>query len=480
MPIDVSIYRNLQPAPVQNPLTMLSELVQARRGIAELRKEQREEADQTAIRQVLADAGGNIEEALPQLRKIAPAAALKFETELGVQRKNQFDALRSQTELEGKRLDVGLRYLQGVKDDRTFQIARRVIQGMVPQVAEMLGETYDPARVQQIREIGLSAKDHNDARRQALELFTKGDAAKAVGTWLSTVANEDEWNGTLQTAEGLGVPPSLLQQFGTFSPENVNRARAIATPGSDAGFTLSPGQTRFGPTGQPIANVPGTPGAKAAASRCPPARRATGQAVRWWPRGPRRPPPRARSPRPAPRNARSISSTAPARPTRTSRPSRARSPNSDSSGKVACSGLPTSRSRTPASCTTRRNARSPKRDSAKIRARPSRRTNLRAIARRISRSPVTAKRPCSRRPAREPRSSRVSALSRRCALGEFYGEDAGSMLDELKTRAAPPKPAAPPPAPHNKALTVTAPDGNTYTFKTAAEAAAFKRRARIP
>jgi len=46
--------------------------------------------------------------------------------------------------------------------------------------------------------------------------------------------------------------------------------------------------------------------------------------------------------------------------------------------------------------------------------------------------------------------------------------------------ASPQNPYAPPPPPSSDPLTVIAPNGKTYTFKTAAEAAAFKKRAGIP
>ena len=61
MAIDPSIIlHGLQPVPRQNPMTML---VQAQEGLATLRKRRQEAADQAAIRQVLADTGGNIEQA---------------------------------------------------------------------------------------------------------------------------------------------------------------------------------------------------------------------------------------------------------------------------------------------------------------------------------------------------------------------------------------------------------------------------------
>jgi hypothetical protein len=242
MPIDPNIILNVRPPQRENPFTMLSELVNAQTAIGQLHAQRQQQADQAAMRQVLTETGGNLEEAFPRLRQIAPGAALDLETKWGAQRKSQFDALRSQVELDSKQLDLGLRYLQSVRTPQSFAAAKRAIQAIDPDVAAMLGDTYDPDRVDQMLNVGLTAKEFLDRRKESLELFTKGDLTKAVGGWLSTATSDQEWNTVLKTAADFGAPPQLLQQFGTFSPDNVKRAGLL---------TMTPKEREAPPTGVP-------------------------------------------------------------------------------------------------------------------------------------------------------------------------------------------------------------------------------------
>jgi hypothetical protein len=80
---------------------------------------------------------------------------------------------------------------------------------------------------------------------------------------------------------------------------------------------------------------------------------------------------------------------------------------------------------------------------------------------------------------RRARAALAASMARESgnALTEEYGEEAPNVIAAYKARAqgAPPPTTAP-----AQTHTVTAPNGKTYTFKSAAEAAAFKKRAGIP
>lgn len=159
MPIDTSIYRILQPPERKDPFTALSQMANAQTAIHNLKTAQQQQADQAAIRQVWAESGGNAEAALSRLRTINPAAAFEFETQIAGQQKAAREAQRAEVELQQQQLETGLRALHAVKDDRTFQVARRRIRSIDPEVADLLGETYDPATVDNVIRLSLSAKD---------------------------------------------------------------------------------------------------------------------------------------------------------------------------------------------------------------------------------------------------------------------------------------------------------------------------------
>jgi hypothetical protein len=159
MPIDTSLYRILQPPERKDPFTQLSQMANAQTAIHQLKTAQQQQADQAAIRQAWAESGGNTEAALARLRAINPAAAFDLETQIAGQQKATRDAQRAEGELQQRQLETGLRALHAVKDDRTFQIARRRIRSIDPEVADLLGETYDQATVDNVIRLSLSAKD---------------------------------------------------------------------------------------------------------------------------------------------------------------------------------------------------------------------------------------------------------------------------------------------------------------------------------
>ena len=236
MPLDPSIILGGQPAATTSPLELASSVVQlqAVREAAEVRRLAAEEArqkaaDAAAIRKVLTETGGDVVAALPRLRTIAPRAALEFETEIARRQKEGFDALKSKQELASKQLDLGIRLLQGVDNQQAYDLVRPMIGTMAPQIAEAMGETYDPARVQQFLQVGLTQKDLYDRRQDALKLFTEGKGAQGVGQYLSTAQSQEEWDGILKSAGALGVPAAVLAPFGTtYSPEAAARAGQLA------------------------------------------------------------------------------------------------------------------------------------------------------------------------------------------------------------------------------------------------------------
>jgi hypothetical protein len=97
MPIDPHIPLGVQAPRIQNPLVSLSRLAQLQQTIGTLRQQQ-QHADQAAMQQVLTETGGNLEEALPRLRQIAPATALDLQQKLFEHQRTQAETRRAQIE----------------------------------------------------------------------------------------------------------------------------------------------------------------------------------------------------------------------------------------------------------------------------------------------------------------------------------------------------------------------------------------------
>ena len=228
MPIDPSIPLGIKPAAIQNPLEAMTAITQLQAARLRAQEQARAAADALAIRRVLQETGGDVQAALPRLRTIAPKAALELETEIAKRRKEGFEAHQAKLKSSQTSLDLGIRLLQGVTDQQTYDLVRPMIGTMAPDIAQAMGDTYDPARVQQFLQVGLTAKDLYDRRQDAMKLFTEGKANEALGTYLSTARTAEEWDGIVASAKAQGIPDAVIAPYGAFSPENVQRAATRA------------------------------------------------------------------------------------------------------------------------------------------------------------------------------------------------------------------------------------------------------------
>jgi hypothetical protein len=110
------------------------------------------------------------------------------------------------------------------------------------------------------RELGLELmKRHGDALKTAGELkklqmeATKEQRTRLFGI-LSTAKNQDEYTNGFLVAKlaGIEVPPEMPREFDPALMATLRQS--VAKPHEP--YTLSAGQTRFGPDGQPIAAMP--------------------------------------------------------------------------------------------------------------------------------------------------------------------------------------------------------------------------------
>jgi hypothetical protein len=239
MPIDPRIPLGVQPLQLPSPLEAVQTIAQiqgireqteARRLAAEAARQKA--MDEAAIRRVMTEAGGDWEKALPQLRTINPSAAAKLETDIAETRNKTLEGLKTRHELASKQLGIGAQLLETVKDQQSLDVVLPMIATLSPEIAQQLGPTYDPARVEQFRQVGLTQKDLYDRKQDALKLLTDGKATEGLGTWLSTINPADpqaatQWDQALAGARAMGVPSAVLAQFGEYSPENVQRAASL-------------------------------------------------------------------------------------------------------------------------------------------------------------------------------------------------------------------------------------------------------------
>src|SRR5262245_8266694 len=241
MALDPRIPLGVQaPQPQTSPFEMVTAITQLQ-GLREQNEARRLAADaarqkamdDAAIRRVMQESGGDWEKALPQLRTIAPSAAAKLETDIADTRTKTLDGLIKQNDLMSKQFDFGLKMVGGIKDQASLEFFLPHIAKLSPEVAQVLGPTYDSAKVDQVMQMGLTAKDHLDLQKQGIELYAKGDLARGIMTTLSSYAKlppaqaEEVWNRTLAGAKQTGTPQAILDDIGAYSPANMQRIQGL-------------------------------------------------------------------------------------------------------------------------------------------------------------------------------------------------------------------------------------------------------------
>lgn len=129
---------------------------------------------------------------------------------------------------------------------------------------QYLGVNIKNAQNQETRaqEDQQSQKDAHNARMKFLQtsaILNSPDPVSAVKQYAPEM--ETEWNAAHGAGSFAQLPPEQLTQFLRQAVPNLAAKAGIepVAPKTPEAFTLSPGQTRFGPDGKPLANVAPTP-----------------------------------------------------------------------------------------------------------------------------------------------------------------------------------------------------------------------------
>lgn len=191
----------------------------------------KEAAERAAIEQVFKDSDGDIEKAMPQIMRISPKLGFELQEAAAKEAKANFERVSAGLKRLDDQLTTGLRLASGIVDQASHAQLRPAIQRISTEVGDWLGDTYDPAKLEQLNEWGVALKALNDTRLDALKTFADGKPQQALAGWLSTARNQQEWDGALNSPEAFGVPRSQAQMlkdlFGPYSPEAVERAKAL-------------------------------------------------------------------------------------------------------------------------------------------------------------------------------------------------------------------------------------------------------------
>lgn len=275
MAIDPSVYSR-----IQGPATLatLGEIAQSKAQQASARKAELENAskERDLIEQAASDAAlktalqtyrgpdglPDFDAAIRDLYPKFPKVAQQLQTQVTDQRRKAADGRKAELDAEALSATLGSQALQNVLNEppdrqaSAFAAALPIIQKLDPTIAEYLGSTFDPTKIQQVITAGTSLAQYNTQHKEAIDRALSGKPEEYIARLAPLVPDAEHWDDLKTGARLLGASPQTIAQMGDYSPENAKRiGEVFGTTKADAGFTLSPGQKRFDAHGTPIASV---------------------------------------------------------------------------------------------------------------------------------------------------------------------------------------------------------------------------------
>lgn len=269
MPIDASIPLQVRPPQqITNPLADFAQILQLRQTqqllplkIQEAQQNlqeshlrtqaaQREAQEQLDIKQAIADAGGDIDKALPKIMQVAPATGFVFATRVKQQQEAELRAAGEKIKNFGSQLELGGRLLGGVTDQLSYSHAKAGAAGMGINTADWPDE-YNPDFVKSKVQVGLSNKEQLEAHRQELKDRAEQFAKTVVTRDGVMQFNPDTQKFDIKVGEsGTAGTPSVHQDAqGNFHV--INPANATSSPVVENGQPLAgkpPGEGDRNPT----------------------------------------------------------------------------------------------------------------------------------------------------------------------------------------------------------------------------------------
>lgn len=235
MPVDASIYGQIQPVAQVNPLATLAQAYQVKGLQSQADKLDRETQQQQGIsdaykgalgadgsidrnKLLTSVAGGGYGAAIPGIQK-----------SFSDQDKAKADAHKA--ELEGfiQKFDVAGRIIGPVKDQATWDVARQqTAQTFGPEAAAQMPAQYDPALVEQKRQQAMSVKEQVEAQYKALtfaetQRHNSATEGNAAGNLTVAQQNAGTQQGQLAVSQQRLIAEQTKPQFDSKRGLYVNR-----------------------------------------------------------------------------------------------------------------------------------------------------------------------------------------------------------------------------------------------------------------
>jgi hypothetical protein len=213
---------------LQTPQDWQRQAVDAEKLRQEQQQMKQDAADEQAYRRILQETGGDPEQMVKRLRVVAPARAIVFEQEWGKAREQLGKAHNEELRADLAEGEHGLALLRAVTDDASYQRMRPIIAKYLPEMAQILPETYDPRIIAEMMDYGETSSENLKRNLDSYKFHAEGKPMMGAAMAMSTATNEQEWEETRNGQLALGVPRAIMDTFGAWRPGAQKRAEQLA------------------------------------------------------------------------------------------------------------------------------------------------------------------------------------------------------------------------------------------------------------
>jgi hypothetical protein len=180
------------------------------------RKREEEQWERDAFAQHQTPDGFDYDAIINTLGVRVPQKAMALRKLVDEQRKATAEMEGEKLKLDAQKVEMGLQAMNGATPE-TYAQRLAIVRRLSPEIADMLGETFDPNRINEIINIGTKSLDYLKLRQDGLKKWSDGDLAGGYWQTVRSAQSPDEVDQIRKNAVAMGVPQDILNMTPLFT-----------------------------------------------------------------------------------------------------------------------------------------------------------------------------------------------------------------------------------------------------------------------
>jgi hypothetical protein len=155
-----------------------------------------------------------------------PEEGMEWMKRAGEHQKVQAQAKQEELRAMLAQLTLGSQVISTVVDQATYEASWPHLDAMDPSIRQGIGDTYDPAKIAQLKEMGMTVAERAKAQRDALNLLTDGKVESFAFRYLQTAIDGEDYKRLMADLARMDIPENLLALMPTEWTEDTPRQLA--------------------------------------------------------------------------------------------------------------------------------------------------------------------------------------------------------------------------------------------------------------